>query len=123
MVLRFRNGGHAGRNGGGYGDLYIELSVETHERFERREDDIYIDEHIDVTVAVLGGEIEVPTVHGDVKLKIPKGTQPNTIFRIAKKGAPKLGGRKGFGDQYVRVKVDVPKRLSRKEKKLWEELR
>lgn len=122
MILRFGNGGNAGRNGGGYGDLYVELQVEPHEEFERREDDIYVDVNIPVVTAVLGGSIEVPTVHGSVTLKIPGGTQPNTVFRIAKKGVPKLSG-KGFGDEYVRVKVDVPKRLSRKDRTLWEELR
>lgn len=123
MMLRFRNGGHAGKNGGGYGDLLVELVVDAHDVFERREDDIYIEEEIPVTTAVLGGEIEVPTVHGDVKLKIPKGTQPGAVFRLGKKGAPKLGKSGQFGDEYVKVRVEIPKRLSRKEKKLWEEMR
>jgi len=121
MILRFRNGGHAGRNGGPSGDLFIGLQVDPHESFERRDNDIYVDVDIPVTVAVLGGEIEVPTLHGNMKLKIPKGTQPNSIFRLSKKGSPKLGG-KGFGDEYVRVKVKVPKKLSREEKNLWKEL-
>lgn len=122
MVLRFRHGGNAGRNGGEPGDLYVELRVEAHERFERRQDDIYIDEEISVVTAVLGDVIVVPTLHGDVKLRIPAGTQPNTIFKLDKKGAPRLEGR-GFGDQYVRVKVEIPKRLNRQQRKLWEELK
>jgi molecular chaperone DnaJ len=121
MVLRFRHGGQAGRNGGEYGDLYVELQVDPHEVYERRKDDIYIEEEIPVTTAVLGGKIDVPTVHGDVTLKIPKGTQPGSIFRIARKGAPRVGGG-GYGDEYVKIRVDIPKRLSRKERKLWEEL-
>lgn len=121
MVLRFRNGGHAGRDGGSSGDLFIELHVDSHKNFVRRDDDIYVDVDIPVTVAVLGGEVEVTTLHGDMQLKIPKGTQPNSIFRLSKKGVPKLGG-KGFGDEYVRVKVEVPKKLSREDRKLWEKL-
>jgi len=121
MVLRFRNGGHAGQNGGEYGDLYIELQVDLHETFDRRGDDIYVEVNIPVVTAVLGGEISVATVHGDVMMKIPKGTQPNAIFRLSKKGVPKLRGD-GFGDEYVQVNIDVPKRLSRKERRLWEEL-
>lgn len=121
MILRFRHGGHSGKNGGECGDLFVELQVEPHESFERREDDIYTDVSIPVTIAVLGGEVKVPTPHGDVMMKIPSGTQPETIFRLSGKGSPRLG-KKGFGDEYVRVKVDVPKRVSRKEKKLWKEL-
>ncbi len=122
MILRFRHGGQAGRNGGEYGDLYIELQVEPHAKFERREDDIYVDVMVPVVSAVLGDTIEVPSVHGDVRLKVPSGTQPNTVFKLSKKGAPRLNG-KGFGDEYVRVKVEVPKRIGRREKKLWEELK
>ncbi|MEA3357216.1 MAG: molecular chaperone DnaJ [Patescibacteria group bacterium] len=122
MILKFRNGGHAGSNGGNYGDLYVRLQVASHKTFERRGDDIYINLNIPVAVAVLGDSLKVPTLHGDIKMKIPAGTQPNAIFRLAKKGSPKLGGR-GFGDQYVRVIVDIPKKLRRKDKKLWQQLR
>ena len=122
MVLRFKHGGQAGRGGGEYGDLYVELQVEPDARYERRGDDIYVEVKIPVVLAVLGDTIEVPTVHGMVTFKVPAGTQPNTVFKLSKKGAPKLGGR-GVGDEYVRVKVEVPKRVGRGEKKLWEELR
>lgn len=121
MILRFRNGGHAGQNGGPSGDLFVELRVDSHSNFVRRDNDIYVDVDIPVTVAVLGGEIDVMTLHGNVNLKIPKGTQPNSIFRLSKKGVPVLGG-KGFGDEYVRVKVKIPKKLSRADKKMWEKL-
>lgn len=122
MVLRFRHGGQVGKNGGEYGDLYVELSVEPHPQFERREDDIYVDVMVPVVSAVLGEKVSVPTVHGDVTLKVPSGTQPNTVFKLSRKGAPRLGG-KGFGDEYVRVKVEVPRRVGGREKQLWEELR
>lgn len=121
MILRFGNGGNAGDNGGGYGDLYVELMVEPHDYFERKGDDIYVDINIPVSKAVLGGVESVRTIHGDVDLKIPKGTQSHSVLRLSNKGASRLGGG-GFGDQYVRVVVDIPKRLNRKERKLWEEL-
>ncbi len=122
MILRFRNGGNAGRNGGDYGDLYVEVQVEPHDVYERQGDDIYVDMTIPVTMAVLGDEVDVPTIHGDVKMKIPAGTQPGAIFRLSGKGAPKIKGR-GFGDEYVRVKVEVPEKLSKEEKEMWERLR
>jgi len=121
MILRFRNGGNAGRNGGGYGDLYVELQVEPHDYYERKGDDIYVDVHVPVKLAVLGGKEKVKTIHGEVDMKIPKGTQSHSIFRLSGKGAPKLGS-KGYGDQYVRVVVDIPKRVGRKDKRIWEKL-
>ncbi|MFH1547448.1 MAG: molecular chaperone DnaJ [bacterium] len=121
MVLRFGNGGNAGKNGGAYGDLYIELNIEPHVYYERKGDDIYVDVHVPVKLAVLGGKIDVKTIHGNVDMKVPFGTQPHTIFRLSKKGAPRLDGR-GYGDQYVRVIVDVPKRISREDRKMWESI-
>jgi molecular chaperone DnaJ len=122
MILRFRGGGNAGRNEGSVGDLYIEIEVEASEKFEIRGNDIYSEESIAVPLAVLGGTIKVETITGDVKLKIPKGTQPGTIFKLKGKGCPVLNREGERGDHYVRVNVDVPTRISRKEKKLWEEL-
>jgi len=122
MVLRFRNGGNAGRNGTASGDLFVEIEVEASDLFERRGNDIYSEVGIDIPLAVLGGSIEVETVAGSVKLKIPKGTQSGTIFRIKGKGAYILNGDGKRGDHYVRVNLDVPTRLGRKEKQLWEEL-
>lgn len=122
MILRFRGGGNAGRNEGSMGDLYIEVEVEASEKFERRGNDIYSEENIEVPLSVLGGTIKVETVMGDVKLKVPKGTQPGTIFKIKDKGCPILNQDGKRGDHYVRINVDIPTRLSRKEKKLWEEI-
>jgi molecular chaperone DnaJ len=122
MVLRFNEAGHKGKNGQ-TGHLYIEVEVEPDERFERRENDIYSNEEISVYTAVLGGEVEVETIHGKVKLKIPNGTQSSTIFRIREKGSPVLGKQGYFGDHYVKIIVDIPKKLSREEKKRWEELK
>jgi molecular chaperone DnaJ len=122
MILRFRGGGNAGRRNGISGDLYIEIEVEPSQEFERRGSDIYSMEEIPLYTAVLGGNIQVNTIDGEVKLKIPQGTQPSTVFRIEDKGAPVLGKEGKRGDHYVKVKVEIPSRLSRKERKMWEEM-
>lgn len=121
MILRFSNAGHTSKNGN-VGHLYVEVEVEPHEYFERRENDIYSNEEISVYTAVLGGEVEVDTIDGKVKLKIPNGTQSNTIFRIREKGSPVLGRSGERGDHYVKIIVNIPKKLSKDEKKKWEEL-
>jgi molecular chaperone DnaJ len=123
MVLRFRGGGNAGRRGGEAGDLYIEVEVEASTEFNRRGNDIYSEVEIPVYTAVLGDTIKVRTILGDVKLKIPKGTQSGTIFKIKEKGVPVLGSDDKRGDHYVRVVVDIPTKLSREEKKLWEKMK
>jgi molecular chaperone DnaJ len=122
MILRFRGGGNTGRNNGSVGDLYIEIEVEASEKFERRGNDIYSEQAVPVYIAVLGGNIEVETITGFVKLKIPKGTQSGTIFKLKNKGCPIFNSSGDRGDQYVRVNVDIPERLSREEKQLWDEL-
>jgi len=122
MVLRFRGGGNAGPKGTPSGDLYIEIEIEPSKEFERRGNDIYTMEDVVIHVAVLGGDIKVNTPYGKVTLKIPKGTESGTIFRIREKGMPILGKKDMKGDLYVRIDLEIPKRLSRKEKKLWEEL-
>lgn len=121
LVLRFREKGNAGQNGGPYGDLYVQIEVSAHKIFERRGDDIYLEKEVDVTTAVLGSEIDVPTLHGDVKVKIKPGTQPDTVLRLRGKGAPRLRGS-GNGNQYLKVKVKIPRRISKDQRKLWEDL-
>lgn len=121
MVLRFRGSGHEA-NETSAGDLYIEVSVEPHELFERRGNDIYSTISIEPWLATLGGVVNVSTVHGDVKLKVPSGTQSGTVLKIKSKGAP-IFGRTDNGDHYVKLAVSIPKKVSRQEKKLWEELR
>jgi molecular chaperone DnaJ len=123
MMLKFGGGGNHPQGGGEPGDLYIELLVEPHEVFERRGDDIYSKQHIDIPIAVLGDVVAVETAWGNVKLKVPAGTQSGTIFKIKRKGAPVIGHPSRFGDHYVQLDIEVPKRLSREERKLWEELR
>jgi molecular chaperone DnaJ len=123
MILRFRGSGNAGRAGIESGDLFVELEVEPHEKFERRGNDIYTTEEVSIYTAVLGDTESVDTIDGKMKLKIPAGTQSGTIFRLREKGSPVIGRENERGDHYVRVNVEIPRKLSGKEKKLWEELK
>lgn len=122
VTLRFSGKGNFGRNGNNAGDLYVTIEVKEHTALERRGDDIYMDKEIDVVTAVLGGEVEVPTVHGDVYVNIPAGTQSEQVLRLKGKGGPKFRGS-GNGDQFVKVIVKVPQKLTSKQRKVWEELK
>ena len=102
----------AGYNGGPYGDLFIIFSVAPSKTFKRDGAEIYLDQPISFVQATLGSEIKVKTVHGDVKLNIPAGTQSGTTFRLKGKGAPKLRGS-GNGDEKVTVHVQIPKKLNK----------
>lgn len=114
-VLPLRGQGEPGKNGGPSGDLYVNIRVAPHQVFTRKGFDISIEEHISFGKAALGTEIRVPTIDGDVKYKVPAGTQPGTIFRLKGKGVPKVNGH-GRGDQYVKLIVDVPKNLDDKQR-------
>ena len=103
------------------GDLYIFISVKQHKVFERKDYDLYLTSEISPSQAALGTEIEVPTLKDNVKIKIPSGTQSETVFKITDKGIQYLNNRE-IGDLFVKVKVNVPKKLSLKEKQLYEEL-
>ncbi len=116
-TITLRSEGDNGKKGGPAGDLYLTISVKRHAVFKRNGYDVYIDLPINYVEAALGAEIDVPTLYGDVKLKIPEGTQSSTSFRVKGKGIVRLGGN-GQGDQYVRVVVEVPKHLSEKQKNL-----
>ncbi len=118
--LHIAGEGETGEKGGSSGDLYIIIHTKEHDVFERRGDDIYVKVTIPFTVATLGGEINVPTLEGNAKLKIPAGTQSNTIFRMKNKGIPHLHGS-GAGSELVEVIVKVPTSLTRKQKELVEE--
>jgi molecular chaperone DnaJ len=115
--LRVSGEGEAGEKGASSGDLYIVIHVKEHDTFERQGDDIYIKTTIPFTVAALGGEIEVPTLEGKAELKIPAGTQNNTIFRMKSKGIPYLHGS-GKGNENVEVIIQVPEKLTKKQKEL-----
>jgi curved DNA-binding protein len=102
-------------------DLYLIVEVAQDPRFERDGEDLRTSALIDVFTALLGGEAEVETLEGKVKLKIPAGTQPEQVFRLAGRGMPRSKGSQGKGDLFVRVKVRIPKQLSSKQKSLLEE--
>jgi curved DNA-binding protein len=102
-------------------DLYLIVEVGPHERFERQGDDLHSSATVDVFTAVLGGDAEVETMDGRVTLKIPAGTQPEQVFRLAGRGMPRLKSAQTKGDLFVRVKVRIPKQLSEKQKSLLEE--
>jgi len=118
--LKLRNEGESGRNGGPSGDLYVVMIVEEHEFFKRDSSDIYCEVPVSFVNAALGAEIEVPTMEGAIKMKIPAGTQNAKRFRLKNKGIQQLNSN-SRGHQYVDVLVEVPTKLSTKQKKLLEE--
>ena len=103
-----------------FNDFYVTVEVKTHDTFKRDGADLFINQEISFSQATLGTVIQVPTVDGQLKLKIRPGTQPNTLVRLRGKGMPHLRGS-GHGDQYVRLIIKVPERLSRHQKQLLEE--
>lgn len=115
--LRVAGEGEPGINGGPPGDLFIVLRVKEHEFFDRDGDNIFCEVPITFTQAALGDEIEVPTLDGKVKLKIPEGTQTGTNFRIKGQGVPRLR-YSGRGDQHVKVVVVTPNKLSEEQREL-----
>ncbi len=119
--LRLPGEGEAGIRGGPPGDLYVFVYVQQHPTFERDNSDLICDWKISFPQATLGSKVNVPSIDGKVELKIPAGTQNGTIFRLKGKGMPHLQGR-GRGDEYVRVFIDVPTKLTRKQKYLVTEL-
>lgn len=104
------------------GDLYVVLHVEDHPLFERRGDDLFLQQDIEITDAALGAEIEIPSLNGGLQLDIPEGTQTGTVFRIQGSGIPHLDGY-GTGDEYVVVNVVTPTGLGTDERRLLEEIR
>jgi len=102
-------------------DLYLIVQVAEDSRFERRGNDLYTSATIDIFSAVLGGEAEVDTFEGRIKLNIPAGTQPEQVFRLAGRGIPHVRDQKDKGDLFVKVKVQIPKYLSSKQRELLEE--
>ncbi|MBO2534909.1 molecular chaperone DnaJ [Rummeliibacillus suwonensis] len=118
--LRVSGQGEAGVNGGPAGDLYIVFHVRASDKFERDGDDIYLELPITFAQAALGDEIEVPTIYGKVKMKIPAGTQSGDRFRLKDKGVKNVHGY-GNGDQHVIVKIKTPKKLTEKQKELLRE--
>lgn len=118
--LRLHGEGEPGGRGGPPGDLYVVISVREHPIFSRHDDDVLCEVPISITQAALGAEIEVPTIEGKVKMKVPSGVQSGAHFRLKAKGIAKLGSY-GRGDQIVTVVVETPTRLTQRQKELLEE--
>ncbi len=119
--IKLSGQGDAGLKGAGAGDLYLRILIKPSKKFSRDGYDIRTEEIISIKQAILGDKIEIETIHGLIKLKIPEGTQSGTIFKIKEKGISKLRNR-GIGDHFVKVKVNIPKGLNKKDRKLLEDL-
>jgi curved DNA-binding protein len=119
--LRLAGKGMQGRNGGPPGDLYLQISVRDHPIFTREGDDLVVEKEVSFSEAVLGTTVEVPTLEGKKRVKVPPGTQSHTKMRLRGLGLPRFQ-REGRGDELVKVIVKVPKRVSEKSRKLIEEL-
>lgn len=122
MRLRLHGEGEVGSHNAPAGDLYVQVRVKPHKYFSRRESDLHITVPISFTQAVLGDEIEVPTINGKAKLKIPSGTASETILRMNNKGLRDVHNSH-TGDQMVKVKIEVPKKLTKKQKDLIKQLK
>jgi molecular chaperone DnaJ len=119
--IRLSGQGEAGEKGAAAGDLYLRIKVATHKKFVRDNYDIKTKENISIKQAILGDKIDIETIYGTVKMKIPEGTQAGTTFKLKEKGVIKLHNR-GVGDQYIKIDIIVPKGLNKKQKQLLEEL-
>ncbi|MDX9866617.1 MAG: molecular chaperone DnaJ [Kiritimatiellia bacterium] len=117
--LRLSGKGESGLRGGSPGDLYVVLHVREHELFQRQDDDLACTVFVSPVTATLGGDIDVPTPDGHARIKLPAGTPNGKVFRLRDKGMPNLNG--GTGDLHVRVEIEVPVRLSSRQKKALEE--
>lgn len=117
--MRLKGEGNAGEIGGALGDMYVVIHEKEHDFFKRHGSDLYCEVPISFTQAALGDEIEVPTIWGKVKLKIPEGTQSHSVFRIKNQGLPGISGPRG--NQNVKVKIETPKKLNSKQRQLLEQ--
>ncbi len=125
LQIQVRGEGDAGERGAPSGNLFVVVHVKPHEFFQRNDNDILLDVSINIAQAALGDKIVIPTVDGDVELKIPAGTQNSKIFRLRGKGFPRLrsdGSNSGRGDQLVHVNIDVPVELTDEQRDLFQQL-
>jgi len=120
--VRVAGKGGQGNGGAASGDLYLVISVKPHSQFHRKDDNLYVDVGLPLTIAMLGGQVEVPTLKGKLELKVPPETQNGRTFRLAGQGMPQLG-KSSYGDLFARASVVLPTNLSDKEKELFKQLR
>lgn len=121
--LRIKNKGAKGLGDGQRGDLFVRIKIKPHPLFVRKVDDLYFTQKIDLFTAILGGEIVVTTLSGQVKIKISEGTQNGKSIRLKGKGMPFYDNPTLFGDFYLEIQVQIPKTLSNSQKELFEQLR
>ncbi len=121
QYLRVAGEGGLGENGGHPGDLFIVINIKNHEIFDQHDGNLFCKTSIDLGTALLGGEIEVPTLTGKARLRIPRGTQSHTVFRLKGQGMPLVNSNQ-FGDQLVNVIVKIPEKISGKQEPLLKEL-
>jgi len=120
--IRLAGQGMPGYSNGPKGDLYLITHILPHHLLERKGDDLYLKLTVPLTTAMLGGEVEVPTLDGRIMLKIPSETQNGRNFKLKGKGMPKLRGSQQHGDLYAEVKINLPQKLSERERQLFQEL-
>ncbi len=120
--IRLAGEGGPGAYGGPNGNLFLLLDVKPHQFFKRREDDILLNLDINIAQAALGADISVPTLDGEDKLRIPAGTQPGKVFHMKGKGVPHLRRKEHRGDQLVIVNVEIPSKLTKEQRELFEQL-
>ena len=118
QILRMKEKGGPGMNGGPSGDLFITVHIHKHPRFERKGDDLYFDQPVDAFTAILGGKTTVQAIDKSIKLNIPEGTDSEKIFRLKEMGMPKYSDPHQRGDSYVKVLITVPKNLSENDKEI-----
>jgi molecular chaperone DnaJ len=123
QLIKIQGKGNAGRRGGPAGDLFVRIFVKKHRSFERKGDDLFLEKEIPFSLAALGGQVEIPTLEKNaIILKIPAGSQSGKVFRVSGIGIPKFSGF-GRGHLYVRIKVKVPRSLTKNQKELLDKLK
>ena len=121
--VRATGEGESGSGGASAGDLFLRVRIKPHPVFERKGDDLYVKVPIPVTTAVLGGEAQVPTIAGSVRLRVPETTQPGQVFRLKGHGMPLVGRTDVKGDLYATADVQLPRALTTDQRRVWEQIR